>query len=507
MASLNDVRLHCIVVREPVEENEENTWGNVRKVRMKVITARGTRKMSERGELELVMDTPELIITNLKLIDTALSLKKYDILVVTGVLTSKAGDSVTVTCPECGHTMQDVSTTVYVTPTFIEKIGSVQDDEEMISYLTTFRHVSNDVTVMGRITSAPKRVMLKSDFLITQYQLALKRQLFITTDPRSVDIDYIWVKSYGVDGEGDWLALKEGSIVLIKGILQSRKHIQTMECECCHKEFSFQRRVTDIVPYGTEYISNYRSPEEQDKLREKQSYNSLKDKLGTIDTAPMDNTLEITQLIRSEEDIAADTTFTCNLVEATGVIRGLRQDHDGNTVVRLHVEEKNRAAELDFVLPQPELHDFSLESRVDIFGHFHGVSEQDENGTWKGSQHLVLDRIRNAKTEMELTMGIRGHYVRNFFIRGYLVGKVIYCYTRRPGYYHIMIETDSENGKIKMTYMPTKKNKIVPAPGDRIAVIVKMEDVSKEQEGTMIRYENVYVQDMVILNPAERKRK
>ena len=269
--------MRCVVVKEP----EEIVIDGIKYARVVVKTARGERKMSERGEMELVLDTPDLMTSTRKMMKEIMGLHQYDVLYVNGVINTKGGISKPELCTECGAVNNITRTTTYVNPVFIEKTGEVTDDESMVAYLEKVRHVSNEVNVMGRLTRAPKRVMPKVGLTVTQYQIGLLRHVFIPTESET-RVDYPWIKAYGEDGDYDWLSLDEGSIVFIDGYLQTRHLQRTSVCTSCGKRFTWKEKIKEIVPFETEYISGYRSPEEVEELREKRLHQSLADKFGTI---------------------------------------------------------------------------------------------------------------------------------------------------------------------------------------------------------------------------------
>ena len=119
MAGYNKVHMRCVVVKEP----EEIVIDGIKYARVVVKTARGERKMSERGEMELVLDTPDLMTSTRKMMKEIMGLHQYDVLYVNGVINTKGGISKPELGTECGAVNNITRTTTYVNPVFIEKTG------------------------------------------------------------------------------------------------------------------------------------------------------------------------------------------------------------------------------------------------------------------------------------------------------------------------------------------------------------------------------------------------
>lgn len=276
MAGFNSVHLKGIIIEDP----REIVIGEKKCVQINVLTARSSRKMEENG-MRLVTDEPSMIASSPKMKNNMMEFKKGDVISVNGVITTgKVKKSNW--CPVCGKDNAVDGTITYITPIFIEKIREADTEEEITEYLTEVRHFSNEVSVLGRLTKPPKRVRVKSKMFLTQYQIALRRKYIIKEDPPELRADYPYVKSYGEEGEEDWLRLKEGSIVFIDGYLQTRNVLRHATCDVCGEKYDWYEKVDELMPFSTEYLHNYRSDEEVELLREERLAQSEADKVGVI---------------------------------------------------------------------------------------------------------------------------------------------------------------------------------------------------------------------------------
>lgn len=200
---------------------------------------------------------------------------------------------------------------------------------------------------------------------------------------------------------------------------------------------------------------------------------------------------------------------TQNKLEATGRIKGIRRGITGYPELLVYMNEKGRDTELNFVMSTPLDPDIAQGDLVSIKGRFKSKDIKLDDGNWKDIQILIADSVTPAKTEMEETMGIRGHFVREFYMRGYIVGAIVSIYEspNDSKLCTLTVATGSRTGRdtIKMTY---SKNSRLPAPsqlkiGDEVAVIVKMGSTLKMKEGKIKKYENIYLQDLVILKEGD----
>ena len=227
----------------------------------------------------MMTDRPYIITGEEKIIEKMENLKKLDIVLVKGVLTTRRIPK-TSYCAECGEKNVVNGVLMFVTPIGIKKIGQVKDEDEMIEYLATIRETSNEVNVFGRLTRDPKKISPKSGLVVTQYQIGLNRNYIIRDDPPEIRADYPWVKSYGEAAEEDRYRLKKDSIIFIDGFIQTRNVNKHQVCVGCGKTYDWKDRAMEIVPYDTEYILRYRSDEEIEEVKKLRSAQAWKDVFG-----------------------------------------------------------------------------------------------------------------------------------------------------------------------------------------------------------------------------------
>lgn len=277
MARLNIVHMKGVVAADPTIVKRENASMG----RASLVLARDTRKVENRVK-HAVQDRPYIITTEEHIVAQMEKISKYDIIYVKGVLSTRKIPK-TSYCAECGekNTVEGILT--YVTPLSIEKVSSVENEDEMIAYLNQaeVRPTSNEVHVFGRLTRDPKKVSPKSGLVVTQYQIALNRKYIIRDDPPEVRADYPWVKSYGEAAEEDRFRLMKDSIVFIDGYLQTRNVNKHQTCVKCGKLYDWTDRAMELVPYDTEYIMRYRSDEEIEKIKKDRAAQAWRDVFGT----------------------------------------------------------------------------------------------------------------------------------------------------------------------------------------------------------------------------------
>ena len=98
--------------------------------------------------------------------------------------------------------------------------------------------------------------------ILTTYEIAISRKFRVQEEAADARTDYPWVKSYGAIANADAKALKTGSLVYIDGFLQTRKIEKNCVCEHCGQTFKWPDSSMEIVPYTTEYLRNYNTPED-----------------------------------------------------------------------------------------------------------------------------------------------------------------------------------------------------------------------------------------------------
>ena len=288
MARENLTFLTGIVAKSPtiVKAGDEYQYAMVY-----LIVSRGLREVGDHRKY-MKCDNPIIMTRDPKLIQEIESWNKYDIVHVKGMIASKRIMKSSI-CKECGMKNSQPGALVYVYPIYAEKIGSVETKEQAVEYLSDHREISNQLYVFGHVCGDPKKIKPKSDLIVTQYQIALTRKFRIRTDSPDIRTDFPWVKSYGDNAEEDKLRLRKGSEVYIDGCLQARSVLRHAICGQafdmegkamfddemnpirktdangkpvgCGAVYDWQDRAMEIVPYSTEYLSNYNSDQEIEK--------------------------------------------------------------------------------------------------------------------------------------------------------------------------------------------------------------------------------------------------
>ncbi len=178
----------------------------------------------------------------------------------------------TVNCTKCGAEYSKEITMVYIYPWYLEKCGQLSSQEEVISFLSEKRPISNICKVSGTVVTKPKKIKTKEGLYVVQYQLALNRKYKIPLDDESAD--YPWVKTYGDNARSDYKRLYIGSKVSIDGCIQTRRVTVEKKCPSCGESFKWRNMATEMVPYSTEYDSNYLTDKdlEEKENRKKEDY-------------------------------------------------------------------------------------------------------------------------------------------------------------------------------------------------------------------------------------------
>ena len=172
-------------------------------------------------------------------------------------------------CPECGNMNTLEGTLEYIEPIFVEKHFEAEDKDTALSYLHEIREVSNQVYVMGNLATNPKKISPKKGLIVTQYMIGVDRKYTVREDPPDIRSDFPWIKSYGQNAINDREFLHQGSLVLIDGCLQARNVNRKSVCGACSAMYGWKDRALEVVPYETEYLSGFYTPEEREENRKR----------------------------------------------------------------------------------------------------------------------------------------------------------------------------------------------------------------------------------------------
>ena len=296
MARENLAFLTGVVAKSPtiVKQGDEYKYAIVY-----LIVSRGLREVGDNRKY-MKCDNPVIMTRDPKWVKEIETWEKYDIVSVKGMIASKRIMKTSI-CKTCGAKNSQPGSLVYVYPIYAEKLGSLETKEQVVEYLSDHREISNQVYVFGHVCCEPKKIRPKSDLIVTQYQVALTRKFRIRTDSPDTRTDFPWVKSYGKNAEEDKLRLTTGSEVYIDGCLQARSVLRHAICGQafgldgkgmfeqdeeghaipvqrvdangkpvgCLSLYDWRDRALEIVPYATEYLSDYKTDDmiEKEKLK------------------------------------------------------------------------------------------------------------------------------------------------------------------------------------------------------------------------------------------------
>ena len=266
MGRQNIAFLYARVHKAPIIQRDKET-GEYNYGMVYIDTVRGLRSVEDKVNF-VKHDHPLVISMEKEILDQMVEWKENDIVQIKGVITSKT-IAKTSYCPNC--TDDDGNPTknqikgnlVYITPIFCEKVKSYGENKTLaIEDIVNHREISNQAYVMGRVVKEPRLFTTKRGIQITQFPIALNRKFTIRTDDPNNRTDWPIVKSYGENAREDRIFLKFESDVMIDGFLQARTVHRKMICPCCQKEYTWDDHSMELVPYETEYVSNYKSREE-----------------------------------------------------------------------------------------------------------------------------------------------------------------------------------------------------------------------------------------------------
>ena len=287
MGRHNTVILHGIVAEAPmIKEDEKGRYAIVH-----IIVSRGVRPVGD-GRTTMRCDNPMVMSKNEEIVKEISGWTQGDVVHIKGVMSSKAIKKVSY-CEHCGARNVFYGALLFVNPIFAEKEENgthCSTIEETMKYLEKHREVSNQVYALGKLCRDPGKVRSKYDYKITEYQMMIARKYWERTDPAEIRIDWPWVKSYGENAENDYKWLKIGAEVLIDGYLQTRSVSRRVYCGQdtdekkhpkkdengfpvfkkdkngkpvgCGMQYEWKDRITEIVPYESEYCNGQRTKEE-----------------------------------------------------------------------------------------------------------------------------------------------------------------------------------------------------------------------------------------------------
>ena len=285
---INEVFLRGRVLKKPMIAKNEH--GEPVLAICTLDTVRGFREVGDKLSY-LQHNYPIIMSREKEHIEMIGTLQENDIVSVSGVLSTTLAQK-TRFCPneDCPGNENGLSRfktpylTLYVTPKHIELLKSygfitvdktdlsetnqirIREAKKLIQQanddIVAHREVSNRVLAFGVLLKDPRYITTKSKLKIAQYPIAMNRKFLIRTDDPSIKTDYPWVKTYGDNAIDDKLFLERQSEVVLDGFLHTRKTHPEIKCPCCGRKWKIDETSTEIVPYATEYVANFKTKED-----------------------------------------------------------------------------------------------------------------------------------------------------------------------------------------------------------------------------------------------------
>ena len=225
-----------------------------------------------------------LISQNKEIMKKMTELENNDVIQVKGTLTTRNYTKRSV-CEKCGTINVKEGIMSFVNPIYLNVIKTKNSREEAMNLVRKNFEVSNIATIIGTLCREPELHKSEDGEITTQYQLAIDRKYRIKEDHPLIRTDYPWVKSYGSNAEMDHICLETGSCVFIDGLLRSRQFQRRTICdnEECKEEYSWTDRSLEIIPYSTEYLKNFMTPEEREAEKKKELRRAVSELLSDED--------------------------------------------------------------------------------------------------------------------------------------------------------------------------------------------------------------------------------
>ena len=265
MAKHNYVSLYGQVTREPQIIKNDETDEYLRGI-CPIMVIRGIRSANSETQ-QTKYDNPIIMSGNPEQIKRMAEWRVGDMVDVKGAITTK-NVLKTKTCDHCGTKNKKNGTVVFVNPIFTEIRERNQSSKQAAELLKSRSEISNIVFALGHLCNDPKSYITPKGTLLTTYEIAINRKFRVQEDATDARTDYPWVKSYGNIATEDAKSLKTNSLIYVDGFLQTRKIEKNCVCEHCGETFKWPDSSMEIVPYTTEYLRNYNTPEDIKKMED-----------------------------------------------------------------------------------------------------------------------------------------------------------------------------------------------------------------------------------------------
>lgn len=265
MAKHNYVSLYGQVTRAPTIYKNEETGEYIRGI-CPLVVVRGIRAADTEMQ-QVKYDNPIIMSGNPEQIKKMESWRVGDMIEIKGAVTTK-NVTKSKTCPNCEKKNLKDGTVVFVSPIHIDIREKNVSLAQGAALLKERNEISNIVFALGSLCNDPQLYQTDKGTLLATYQIAISRKFRIQEDAADVRTDFPWIKSYGVIAREDAKSLKKGSLIYVDGFLQTRKIEKNCTCAHCGEVFKWPDSSMEIVPYTTEYLRNYNTPEEIQRLED-----------------------------------------------------------------------------------------------------------------------------------------------------------------------------------------------------------------------------------------------
>lgn len=262
--------------------------GKIISVNFHLAVLRDDERKVEDGRALNQADFIYIMVHNPAMYEKAASFRMYDMVEAEGFMRTNEHIRKTAWCPKCNTPTVWEGTLTYILAKFCACREHAENLEEGTRLLLENRMVSNVVTVYAKLVNEPRRILTKTGVRYTQYQAAIGRTYYDTSDPGEKS-DYIVIRSYGNMGEYDYAHLQTGSEIIVDGYVQARKARKTIHCNApvtdpqtgkplpelnpvtgeplhdpqtgktipkiCGHTYSVEDEVSEIVVYAPKYVS------------------------------------------------------------------------------------------------------------------------------------------------------------------------------------------------------------------------------------------------------------
>ena len=260
----NFVYLNGQILSEP--KITKDTSGRLVRGMCAINVIRGKRDFGNNID-DIQFDCPIIMTGDPEKIQRMSEWHANDMIEVKGTITTKEVTKSTI-CKHCGEKNSASGVIVYINPIYMDVRERGLTREQGLEVLRRRAEVSNNVLVIGALCRDVESYITAKGVRITQYQLAINRKFMLKDDIAENRTDYPWVKSYGSIGEEAEHCLHTGSVVMIDGMLQTRRVQRTTVCEHCGESYNWEDSATEITPFSVEFLQNFDLPEEyEEKIR------------------------------------------------------------------------------------------------------------------------------------------------------------------------------------------------------------------------------------------------